>query len=404
MKYYIPKKYTVSDSSIPLYSDTNGVVYPQWTENTPFLKDTIVAHKGCLYSAYTNIYPLATYSWNDLSNQTTAQVIKLSDNTIITPTVVPCVKDQTVVYVIDTWKAGRENVIGKYFIFRGTTGNIDFTIVDPLNPSTFHFEEINNYTNIKTEPIEGETTIYWKYLERQNRNKINDGAYNSQSIAKNSTEAWWEFEASSPDRVILFNIAAQQAKITVYKDDINNPVYENTQTDLVDYSSIINWRTLVRFREPIYRSLVYWDFPFLAGTYKVRITLTSSNEMDLKLGEVAYGSVSDLGITIDGIPTEVASAATVVEKENGEIVFEDEGNIAKIYLIYSFTVYYKSTIYDDIIKKCAELISQRVVVVGDDEDEQYQNLTVYGYVMEASPTLVTASEYSEIKIQVRRLL
>ena len=403
MKYYIPKKYTVTDSSIPLYSDTDGVVYPQWSENTPFLQDSIVAHKGCLYSAYTNIYSLATYSWNDLSNQTIAQVVRLSDNTIEAPTAVPCVKDQTVVYVIDTWKSGRENVIGKYFIYTGTTGNVDFTVVDPANPSTFHFTPINNYINIKTEPIEGETTIYWKYLERQNRNKINDGAYNSQSIAKNTTEAWWEFEANSPDRIVLFNIQAQQAKITVYVNDINTPIYENIKTDLIDYSSIVDWRTLVRYRT-IYNTLAFWDIPFISGIFKVRITLLSDNPIDLKLGEIIYGQKSQLGITLDGVPTDISTSASIKEKDNGEIVFEEEGNLTKIYLIYSFTISYKSTQYDDIITKCSELISQRVVIIGEDQDEQYQNLTVYGYIMNASPKLETSKTESQINIQVRRLI
>lgn len=403
MTCVIPFDLVIKNSSIPNHTDINGVEYPQWT-NQAYLKNTIVSHLGCLYSAETNIYPMATYSHNDIANTITPEVIRLSDNAIITPTAVPCVKDQTVVYVIDTWKEGREDVVGKYFIYVGTTGNIDFTVIDPKNPSTFHFNPINNYTELKVEPVFGDSSLYWKYLGRTNRNKIIDKAYNSQSIIQNSTEAWWEFEVEAPDVITLFNVATQKAKITIYTTDINNPIYENTMDDLLDTSSIINWRTLVRYRNK-YKNTTTWTIPFISGTYTVRITLMSTTPMDLKLGEAILGLKQDVGITVDGVPTQIKSSGKIIENDNGEVVFQDEGDITKVYLIYTFGIKYDSITHDAIIDKCTELINRRIVVNGENTDKQeYRSLTVFGHIMDASPTLKTNNTKSDIQIQVRRIL
>lgn len=398
MKYFIPRDVVITDSSIPENTDVDGNLYPEW-DNISYMKGTVVGYNGSLYEARTNIYPLATYSWNDISDTITAEVIRLSDNTTMTPTSVPCVKDQTVVYIIDTWREGRETVVGKYFQYIGTTGDVDFTTIHPDN-HTAHFKEINNYTNEISVP--NEQSLYWKYLGRTNRNKAADKSYNQQSIAKETTEAWWEFEALTPDRVVLFNIQAKTAKITIYETDINNPVYENTIENLIDTTSIINWRTLVRYRN-VFARVARWEIPFINGRYTVRITLLNPSPIDLKLGEILYGFKNDIGLTLDGIPIQVKSSAQITEKENGEIVFEDEGNLAKVYNIFNFDLVYDTIKQDMILDKCAELINRRVVVTAEDSDNpQYRSLTIYGFIRDASPTLKTNSTKSDIKIQIQR--
>ena len=400
MKYFIPRDVVITDSSIPENTDVDGNVYPEW-EVKSYMKDAIVGYKGSLYKAYTNIYPLATYSWNDISSSITAEIIRLIDNVQITPTAVPCIKDVTVVYIIDTWTSGRETVIGKYFQYIGTTGDVDFTTIHP-DTHTTHFKEINNYTNEINIP--NEQSLYWKYLGKTNRNRAADKSYNQQSIAKETTEAWWEFEALTPDRIVLFNIQAKTAKVTIYENDINDPVYEYTIADLIDTTSIINWRTLVRYRN-VFAKTANWDVPFLTGRYTVRITLSNPSPIDLKLGEILYGYKNEIGLTLDGIPTQLKSSAQITEKENGEIFFQDEGNKAKVYAIFNFSLVYDSIKYDMIMDKCTELINRRVVVIGENSDKpQFRNLTIYGFIRDASPSLTTNATKSDIQIQIQRFI
>ena len=404
MKYFIPKDITISDSSIPENSDSDGVIYPSWI-NGGYFKGSKVAHLGCLYEAQTNIYPLATYEWNDISKTITSEITRFVDGVTVDPTVVPCVKDETVVYIKDTWKIGGDDVIDKFFMYIGNTGDVDFTIIKPDNYMT-QFRLVKNYSVSIFEPRYAETSLYWRYIGRTNRNKCADKAYNSQSVANAQNEAWWEFYAFTPDRISLFNIAAQRAKVTIYTDDINTPVYEKELDNLLDTSSIINWRTLVRFRE-IYKNTVSWDIPFLTGGYKVRVTLMGKGgtPMDLKLGEILYGEKGDLGLTLDTVPIQLKSSGKITEKENGEIILDSEGDVSKIFAIYNLTLVYNSYDQDVIMKKCSDIINRRIVITAEDiKEENFRSLTVYGFIRDTSPTLVTSDGKSKIQIQLQRFI
>lgn len=401
MKYFIPKDLVVSDSSIAEHTDENGVVYPAWAKADAREKGSIVSHSGGLFEAFTNIYPMATYIWNDVADGVTPIVTRVSDGVLMTPTAVPCVLDETVVYVQDTWKQGRENSVGKYFIYIGVTGNVDFTTIDPADPS-LKFDPINNFRHEPFEPLLGQNTVYWRYIGRTNRNKVTDKSYNSQSVVESTTEVWWEFEILNPDKITMFNLQAPKAKIIVYTTDILTPLYENTIDSLLDTTSIINWRTLSRYRS-LYTKNASWKLPFITGQVTVRIVLSSDNVTTIKAGEILAGEEVQLALTLDGVPTQIKSSGKIEELENGDIILRDEGDITKIYLIYSFTLLYDTITHDKIVDKCSNLINRRIVIEAEDSDSPiYRSLVFYGFVREASPTLVSNSTKSEIKISAQR--
>jgi len=400
MKFYIPEDIVITDSSIVQHTDIEGTVYDVWSKTAEYPEDKTISNNGELYLSRTNIYPLATYSWNDASNTSTAIVIQLDDGTLETPTAVPCVQDETVVYVIDSWQDTGGDAIGKYFLYTGATGDVDFTTVDPSNPS--NFSQILNYRHEYQEPEVGKSSIYWKYLGATNRNKVIDKSYNSQSIALNTTEAWWEFEMDNPDKITLFNLEAITAKIIIYTTDINDPFYENTTDTLLDLSNIVNWRTLVRYRN-IYTKNADWTIPFTSGTYKVRVYLQAPTAQDLKLGEILVGQTVDFGLTLDRVPIQVKSAGKIIERDNGDVVFEDEGDISKIYTIFDFNVKFDSDTLDATLDKCSALINRRVVVFGENTDEEkYRSLVVYGFSRDASPEFASNNTKSGIKLQIQR--
>lgn len=402
MKYFIPRTVSISDSSISANTDDNGTAYSSWDRTVNYQKDTIVAYGGTLVKAFTNIYPLATYTWNDSSQLETPKVIRLSDNATIDPTTVPCVKDVTVVYVVDTWKDGADTVVGKYFQFTGTTGNIDFTAINPVSPA--NFTEILNYRYEDHEPLMGQNSLFWEYLQYTNRAKPTDKSMSSQSVVENTTEEWWEFETNNPDRVSLFNIEAEQARIIVYTTDINNPLYDNTTENLYDYSSIINWRTLVRYI-PIYKKNVFWSLPFITGTVKIRVYLISSVATTLRLGEILEGEIGELAITEDGIALQIKSSGIITERPNGEVVFEDEGDQTKVYTTTDFNLVYNSDELDSVTDKCSEIINRRIVIYGENTDSiRFQTLVIYGFIRDASPTFDSNMNKSNLKIKVQRFI
>jgi len=402
MKFYIPEDITITASSIAQHTDASETVHDVWSKTEEYPEDKTTSHNGELFKSYTNIYPLATYSWNDPSNTSTAIVIKLADGTLETPTAVPCVADETVVYVVDSWKdtASPQEVVGKYFLFIGTTGDIDFTTVDPSSPA--NFELIINYRHGYQEPEEGKNSIYWEYLGATNRNKVVDKSYNSQSVALNTTEAWWEFEVTDPDKVTLFNVEAITAKIIIYTTDIEEPFYENTTGTLLDLSTVVNWRTLVRYRN-IYTKNADWTIPFTSGTFKVRIYLQAPTSQDLKLGEILVGQTVDFGLTLAKVPIQVKSKGKIIERDNGDVIFEDEGDISKIFTIFDFNVKFDSATIDSTLDKCTTLINRRVVVFGENtDDEKYRSFIVYGFARDTSPDFEDDKTKSGLKLQIQR--
>lgn len=400
MNYFIPKQLSITNSSIPEHTDDSGTVYPVHSKTSSYVKDTTISYKGSLFKSFQNIYPLATYSWNDIAMNITPTVIRLSDNVTITPTSVPCVANITVVYIQDTWKTGYETVKGFYFKYTGTTGNVDFTTINPSSPS--NFTKIENYRHEDLLPTVGKNTLYWEYLGRTNRWKVTDLAYNSQAIVENTTEVWWEAVVKHPQKVTAFNIQAKSAKITIYTTDINTPIYENTISSLLDTSSIINWRTLSLY-EARYTKNASWNIPFLSGEFTVRVTLFSDTPMTIKAGEILAGDKKQLGMTLDGVPMQIKSSGKITELENGDVVLEDEGDITKVYLIYNFSITYDTNTHDSIVDKCTEFINRRIVVEAEDSDNPiYRSLVFYGFVRESSPTLTTNSTQSKIEIQAQR--
>ena len=361
------------------------------TPTTPSLLSTLPT-SGNAYGVTLSSDNTKAYVADDSSG---LQIIYLSD-----PFLIPCVGDETVVYIVDSWKDDTNVAIGKYFQYTGSTGLVDFATINPISPA--NFAPILNYRHEYHEPVEEVDSIYWDYVGATNRNKVVDKSYNSQSIRENATEVWWEFETSNSDRVVLFNLQAQSAEIICYKDDINNPIYTNEITSLLNKSPIRNWRTLSRYKKT-YTNNADWRLPFYTGTITVRVILKNSTASLIKLGEILQGALDTYGLTLDNVPMRIKSSGEIIEKSNGDIVVEDEGDITKVFMIYDFSLLFDSDTLDSLVDKSSSLIHNRVVILAEDTDAaKYRSLNVYGLIREASPTFSSASEKSKIKLQIQR--
>lgn len=399
-RFYKPFTLSITDSSVPEHTDENGTVYDVWDIEDSHTIGSVKSHEGYLYEALANIYPLATFSFNDISEGITSVTTKLSDKTTVTSTSVPCVQNATIIYIEDSWQY--EAKVGKYFKYTGTTGNVDLTSVDWSSPTGF--SETTNYRNEDFEPTFKETSQYWGYKGATNRFKPVDGSYTSQAEISSSTEEWWEFETRLIDKITLFNIQARSATLTVYTTDINTPIYENTISSLLNTSEIINWRTLSRFNpNNNYTKNADWTLPFLSGTVTFRITLTNPTLGVLKIGEILAGTIESYATTLDETPIQVKSAGQITEKSNGDIVFEDEGDITKVYTIFDFTMSYPSGELDAILDKCASLINSKIVLFAENADNsKNRSFVIYGFIRDASPTHESNFTHSKISLQIQR--
>ena len=401
MKYFIPITVSITASSIAEGTDQTGATIPAWVNTSGYIQGTSVSHNKRISRAFTNIPALATYTWNDPSSAITPVCTRLSDGVSITPvTTVPCVANTTIVYILDSYKDLTNVVKGRYFKFIGTTGNIDFTAIDPTSHATW--EEVNGYRYLTAEPMEG-NTLYWEDLGATNRNRCTDKAYNSQSIGLTTTSEYWEFKLTNAEEVVLFNIQAQSARIVAYTTSISTPFYDNTVSSLLDTTGIVNWRTLSQY-VPKYTKGVKWNLPFYSGEVTIRIYLLNNTAATVALGEILAGRKSYVGATLDGVPIQVKSSGVITELPNGNIVFADEGNITKVYTLLDFVVKFESTNLDILMDRASEMINRRIVLLAENSDiETLPTLTVYGFIRDASPTYTSNNTMSNIKIQVQRL-
>lgn len=400
MKYFIPVTVSITASSIAEGTDQTGATIPAWVNTSGYIQGTSVSHNKRISRAFTNIPALATYTWNDPSASVTAICTKLSDGTTVMITAVPCVANTTIVYILDSYKDLTNVVKGRYFKFIGTTGNIDFTAIDPTSHATW--EEVNGYRYLTAEPMEG-NTLYWEDLGATNRNRCTDKAYNSQSIGLTTTSEYWEFKLSNAEEVVLFNIQAQSARIVAYTTSISTPFYDNTVSSLLDTTGIVNWRTLSQYI-PKYTKGTKWTLPFYSAEVTIRIYLLNDTAGTVALGEILAGRKSYVGATLDGVPIQVKSSGVITELPNGDIVFADEGNITKVYTLLDFVVKFESTNLDILMDRASEMINRRIVLLAENSDiETLTTLTVYGFIRDASPAYTSNNTMSDIKIQVQRL-
>jgi len=401
MKYFIPLDVTITNSSIPEGTDQTGTAIPTWVKTSGYIQGTLVSYNKRISRAFTNIPALATYSWNDPSALVTAICTRLSDGASITPTTaVPCVKDQTVVYIIASHRDPTGATSGRYWLYTGTTGNVNFNTVDPTIPA--NFTEVIGYRYLINEPTTG-NTVYWEDLGSTNRNRCADKAYNSQSVGLATTSEWWEFKLRNAEEVVLFNIAANSARIIAYTTDINTPFYDNTTGTLMDLSEIVNWRTLSQYI-PKYTKGARWTLPFYVGEVTIRIYLLNPIAGSVYLGEILPGRKSYVGGTLAGVPIQVKSSGVLTELSNGDIVFADEGDITKVYTLFDFVVKFDSMALDLLIDRCSEMINRRIVVFAENTDTvTMRSLNIYGFIRDASPTYESGNTTSDVKIQVQRL-
>lgn len=388
MKNFVPVAINITDSNIAENEGIDGTIYPYSLEEG-YLKGVQRYYGTRLYETYTNINPLAHYLFIDvdpLSKYTTNLHTKTKEADSSSVAVVSGV---TVVYV---------QSLSKYFKASVTT-NVNFLTEDWTAP--VNFTDLGADANYRYEYFEPqENSIYWKDLRSTNRNRCTDKALNAQSI-KNDTEMWFEFESKNMDKVVLLNLEAESAKITVYTTDINNPIHEETVNDLVDTSSIVDWRTFSQFA-PLFYKNVDFTLPFIVGDVKIRVSLNSEVPRDLKLGEVLHGQSEDFALTLDGIPITVKSSADITEKENGEIIFEDEDSILTTFKRFNFDLIFDSKTLDATLKRCENMIGRRVVIYGENTDEpKYSSLIIYGLAVDASPTFKSGYTKSDIQLQVK---
>lgn len=388
-KRILPISFTTNAVDEPITAFDNTALTPQFEQR--------LYDGKYIYEAYTNIYPLATYSWNHISEAENGICTKLDDKTTVVSTAVPCVKDITTVYIIDTYRDITNLVDGKYFKFIGTTGDIDFNTIDPTSPSGW--AEVVNHRHF--DAIPSESSIYWKYVDVINSQRHLDGTVYTQTTLDVGTTISNEYLFDAIDfidTIAFFNIDLTSIEITVRLQD-DTIVVPTFSLDLQDYQGI---------------TIPYeWHFTSLEGALKKNTFTSIDIYSDIKIqidyintngnpkvGETFFTKSTDMGVTLNrpqgrkknfdrisidpitGIKTRVKSKTLVDE--------------------VTYNVLIPTEALDSKITTWSNLINEDILIIGD-ETGTFTNLIHFCYIQEFPYEIDSTSTHNTYQIKLTTL-
>jgi len=331
------------------------------------------------YTAYTNIYSLATYSWNDADIDTDSETIRLSDKVVIDSTSVPCVKDETVVYVIDSYldTATPQQAVGKYFKYTGTTGNVDFTAINPASPA--NFDEVINYRYEDIYP--DENSLYWQDLGAINSRRLVDGIVANATTAPSGNSMAFTFILStSSNAIAFFNLDCSDINVTEYRWNSATMDYDievfNEDFELKSLAGIVDSYTWHTSPVELLKDRLLVRIPIWSRT-KIVITFNNSIRPP-SVGEIVFSRVLSIGETLDGVPGKRRNFdKTTVTSDGYKIRTVNQNIVDKI----TYQVIISTNLIDTTIQTIGELLGDNLLIIGD-ETGTFTVLLNYGYTSE----------------------
>lgn len=388
MEYGIPLNIDNLDTNV---EDEN---YNSFDNTIAVPKGSFIISNETIYKARTNIYKLATYSWNEFDTSSNGIVTKLDDKTTVTNTAVPCVKDETTVYIEDD---NDSDIIGKFYKYTGNDGDIDFTSIDPTNPSDW--QEANNlrYYDV-IPPSSTELSLYWEYIDVINSKKHLDGTIWTQTLAPDGVTTISNYYTITEDYVNIiafFNLDCDSIEVTVRAALDNSVLVDTITVDLYDYQGIAN--------------PYEWHFTPLGARLKnsfVRIPIYSNIIIQVdyigtnpKVGEVIFSRSVSLGKTIDKPEGRKKKFDKITIDEDGKkTIIKSKSMIDE--LNYSIAV--NKGVTDSKVTELSKLLNNDILIIGD-ETGQYTNLINYGSIAEQPYIFDSGSDINFLQITVNTL-
>lgn len=366
MKICMIEEVVLTNSNIPENYGIDGTIYP-FVLTDGYAEGIQRYYNNRLWTTLALINPLANYEFFDI-DPLRAYLMNLHTQMAASPMIVTLALDE-IIYFHSTKK------YYKSLVAESMTFSVGMTI-DPLKLEDLGTNAEYRYTY--DIPVTGSTK--WKDKGSTNRNRCVDKAFNKKSIYPNEINV--TFVTKNIDVVTLFNVDANTAQIIVTNK--NSTVILNNTLDLLDTSSIINWRTRSRYVR-ITKKTVQWNIPFAVGEVTIQIILKTPSA-DVELGEILPGSIINLATTLTKVPSRIKSKGKIVEQPNGDVILLDEGDPTKVYKTFSFNLLFPVKSYDTFMRHLGFIINRRVVVFGENIDEpQYQTLIIYALAREATP-------------------
>ena len=342
-----------------------------------------------IYEARKNIYPLATYSWNDFDTPVTGIVTKLSDKTTITNTTVPVQSDITTIYIEDS---SDSTIVGNYYTYTGAGTEIDFTTVDPTNPSGFTLA--TNMRHLDALPYE--ESVYWKLIDIKNSLRHLDGTLWNQTIADagiNTITNYYTIDEYL-NIIAFFNMECTEVAVTARLQSDSSIVMERTFVNMLDLQGITSpydWfftpvnpnKKSAIIRLPIYDKVI------------IQIEYINT-DIPPKVGETLFSRTRSMGQTANRPQGRKKKFDTIRIDENGN------KNIVKSNTMINeirYDIWVKTSDINSRIETWGDLINEDILIIGD-ESGAYTLMINYGSINDMPYELDTNSSHNKYQISV----
>lgn len=391
MKFYLPKDLIISDSNIAYNEDENGNLYTEYNKMSGYNKGVKVYYNGNLYTSLTTIYPMVNYIWEDLIVTDKYAFDVLNEIRFATPSAVPCISGVTVVYV---------RSLNSYYKAK-TTGNINFTIENPVTPANFDkiTTAIIPYNYDFTKPSGTENTIYWSYNGVANRGRVFDNAIGTSTSYDD--EIYFKFTTNGMSALNVFSPIADTVRVKI-TDIVTTEIYYDETLDTVDVSNLDDYEKVCTLEAEQRTALMSTFEARYSQIIEITATLTGGV---VSLGAIKAGAIESLGKTIDGVDVTNKSYNEVTQRSNGEYVWNADNSESNKVFIISYNMLISSKTFDSMLTKMKKITDKEVVLIGDDRDnEKYQTLINYGAITSSSGTLQHTSEDSQLNITIENFI
>lgn len=378
-----------ADPAVTAFSNTDGVTI-----------ESIRRYNSRDYKALANIYPLATYSWNDPQSGTTPTCIRLADKVAVTPTAVPCVANTTIIYVIDTYKdvTTPKVAVGRYWKYTGVTGNVDLTSITLPSPS--NFAEVVNYRH--TDAYPDLNSLYWEDLGAVNSLKLLDGVVANATVSPVSAGMTYEFIFDTVVNAAAFfgMSSAQSVRVIQHRWNALTADY-----DIQTYDETF----LLKALDGLYDSYTWHFTPVgqLKDRLLVRLPIWTRTKLTVtwsgifpSVGECVFARLLSIGATLDRPSGSRKTFSQTQLSSDGKRTVR-RYNTIKDEIAYRIAI--PTALADSTIKMIGQLLEANLLIVGD-ESGVFTTLINYGYISDLPFEIASNDSLNTYGITVNTLV
>lgn len=289
---------------------------------------------------------------------------------------------------LPVWNSGTTYAAGTSIIYPAPGGS-EISII---------YESTTTTGNLNKLPDEVDST-YWFPIKSSNRYAMFDNTVNNQSVFTGGAVTLDLFLPVGISALTFINSDFGSVDVAVYKTSPSGQLFYRRQFN-IPTTSFLNWYDYATYNYVGERiPITFTDIVNIADTY-LRITfLPNPNTNEVRVGELIYGTLSDLGVTQRGITSGIVDYSIKETDSFGNINFV-ERNFSKR---FTSKILVENKKLNTVQKVLYSLRAKPAVWIADEDVDIQEATVVFGFYKDFSAELVYPT-YSYYNLEIEGLV